>query len=130
MVPAVTRDAAARAQLAPVAEAALSLRAAVEDLSGPQIRAARPGCVMSGNPIVGAVEGALRILGAETREVAEVLIDAAPVELTDRERAAVLARFTSAAEYRRDDPVADGPLRPHVGYSFSGRWWPDLNRPR
>jgi hypothetical protein len=127
MVPAVTGDAAARAELAPVAEAALSLRAAVADLPGPSNATAG---VMSGNPILGAVEIALRVLGAQSRTVAEALLDAAPVELTGRERAAVLARFAVASEYRRDAPVADEPLRPHVGYSLGGRRWPDLNRPR
>jgi hypothetical protein len=127
MVPAVTGDAAARAQLAPVASPPVSLRAAVAELPGPSNATAG---VMSGNPILGAVEGALRILGAETREVAEELLDAAPVELTGRERAAILARFTDATEYQRDNPVAGEPLRPHVGYSFTGRRWPDLNRPR
>jgi hypothetical protein len=40
MVPAVIRDAAARAELAPVAEVALSLRAAVVALPGPSRRTA------------------------------------------------------------------------------------------
>jgi hypothetical protein len=98
----------------------------VVDLPGPSKATAD---VMSGNAIVGAVEGALRILGAETREVAEALLNAARVELTGWERTAILARFTSATEYRRDPPVAGEPLRPHVGYSISGRIWPNLNRP-
>ncbi len=81
------------------------------------------------DPIIIVVEGALRILGCETREVAEALIDAAAVELTGRERAVILDRFTSATEYERDNPGAGESSAPHVGYSLGGRRWLNLNRP-
>jgi hypothetical protein len=75
------------------------------------------------NPVVRAVEGALRILGVETRDAAEALLDATPAELTEWERTAILARFTVAevADYQRDDPQVGAPLPPYVGgYSLGG----------
>jgi hypothetical protein len=105
----------------------MSLRSALADLPGPSNATAG---VVSGNPVIRAVEGALRALGAETRETAEALLDAAPAELTDRERKAILARFTSATEYRRDSPSVGAPLPPDVGgYPLGGKRWPNLNRP-
>jgi len=73
----------------------------------------------------------LRILGAETRDVAAALLDAAPADLTALERTAVLARFIFAeqADYQRDSPHIGAPLPPDVdGYPLGGRRWIHANR--
>jgi hypothetical protein len=79
------------------------------------------------DPVVRAMEGALRILGAETRTVAEALLDAAPTELTDHERSAILARFATAAGYDRGQPATGASLPPGVGGYSLGHRWPHMN---
>jgi hypothetical protein len=52
-----------------------------------------PADIEAGNPVLFAVAHALRVLGAVTRENAAALLGLTVVELTDRERAEVLAAF-------------------------------------
>jgi len=130
MARAVTRYGAARPELAPATPVAVSVRPAVPVLPRPPDGTAGKGRVVS-NPVVRATEGALRILGAETRDVAAALLDAAPADLTASECTAVLAHFTFAeqADYERDGPGIGAPLPPDVGgYSLGGRRWINVNR--
>jgi hypothetical protein len=51
------------------------------------------GIVSNENPVISAIAEALSALGCMDRGQAEELLDAAPADLTERERTAVLQRF-------------------------------------